>query len=63
LIFVSDLGIIVTKIQVVNTANRLAQMEVKSFAAGVPVFFTDRKERPKEAPFMALKKRNLSKNL
>lgn len=30
-------------------------MEVKSFAAEVPVF-TDRKERPEEAPFMALEK-------
>ena len=38
MIFVSDLGIIVTKIQVVNVANDLAQMEVESFAAGVPVF-------------------------
>nr|WP_315182419.1 hypothetical protein [uncultured Flavobacterium sp.] len=60
--FVSDLEIIVAKIQVINTANNLAQMEVESFAAGVPVF-PDRKERPKEAPFMALKKRNSSKNL
>nr|WP_315173975.1 hypothetical protein [uncultured Flavobacterium sp.] len=41
--FVSDLEIIVAKIQVVNVANDLAQMEVESFAAGVPIFFRTEK--------------------
>ena len=43
LTLVSDLEIIAAKIQVINTANGLAQMEVESFAAGVPIFFRTEK--------------------
>jgi hypothetical protein len=62
LIFVSDLGIIVTKIQVVNVANDLAQMEVESFAAGVPVF-SGQKRATKGSSFYGIEKKELQQEL